>query len=72
MLPTWVIIQGVAGLRKIHVIRQAHRELFIRHRHHTAIIAMDEGNGAAPIALTRNTPIAQAPIHNALAGAELF
>ena len=72
MLPAWVIIQRIAGLRKIHIFRQAHRKLIIRHRHHAAIIAMDEGNGAAPIALARNTPIAEPPIHNALAAGQLF
>ena len=72
MLPAWVIIQRIAGLRKIHIIRQANRKLIIWHRHHAAIIAMDEGNGAAPIALARNTPIAQPPIHDTLTGAKLF
>ena len=52
------------------IFRQHHRQVRIRHRHFTAVFAMDERDRTSPVTLTRNTPIAQAEL-NALA-AETF
>jgi len=50
------------------VFRQLHGQLVVRHRHRAAIIAMDQRNRAAPVALTGNTPVTQAPLHLLVAG----
>ncbi len=46
-----------------HVLRQYHRQLFVRHRHVAASRAMDDGDRAAPVALARDAPVAQAELH---------
>ena len=43
-----------------NVFRQHHGQILLGHGHIAAAFAMDDGNGAAPIALARNAPIAQA------------
>ncbi len=50
-----------------HIFRQHHRQQFRRHRHRLAIVAIDHRNRAAPVALARHAPVAQAEIHLALA-----
>ena len=72
MLPGRVMVQRIARLVERHVIRQHHRQLRRRHRHNAAIIAMDHRNRAAPVALARNPPVTQAPVHQPLAHAQLF
>src|SRR5207247_3752680 len=48
------------------VLRQFDRQVALRHRHDAAALAMDDRNGAAPIALARNAPVAQAEVDFAL------
>ena len=48
---------------------QHHRQLLVRHRHHAAGLAVDQRDRAAPVALARDAPVAQAPLHAALARA---
>src|SRR3546814_8932589 len=47
-------------------------QLALRHRHHAASGAMDEGDRRAPVTLARNAPVAQAPHGRALAPALMF
>ena len=42
------------------------RQLVLRHRHDAAGLAMDDRDRAAPVALARDAPVAQAEIHLAL------
>ena len=67
VLPGRVMVERVARLVEGRVIRQRHRQVGVRHRHHIARRTMDDGNRAAPIALPRNAPVAQAEIDLALA-----
>ena len=60
--------QGLAG-GKVDVLGQAHRQVFFRHRHQAALIAVDHRDGVAPIALAGDQPVAQAELHLALAAA---
>ncbi len=57
--PGRVAVERVAGGAEFHVFRQHHRQIVGRHRNHAAILAMDDGDGAAPIALARYPPIAE-------------
>ncbi len=61
------MVERVAGLVEGHILRQHHRQVRIRHRHHIAFRAMDHRDRAAPVALARNAPVPQAKIHLALA-----
>jgi hypothetical protein len=56
------LVQRVAGTVRHAVFRQHHRQLVIRNRHIAAAIAMDDRDGAAPVALARYAPVAQAPL----------
>ena len=40
--------------RKVHIIRQQHRQILFRHRHSAAVRAVDHGDGRAPIPLAGN------------------
>src|SRR5690606_8953614 len=51
-----------AGGVEFDVLGQAHRQVFARHGHDAAGVAMDHRDRAAPIALAGNTPVAQAVI----------
>ena len=66
MLPGWVAIERVAGPVKRYVVGQRHRQIFGRHRHDAALLAMNDGNRAAPVALARDAPVAQPEIDLAL------
>ena len=57
------LAERVAAAIRHEAFRERDRELVIGHRHHTASTAVNERNGAAPIALARNAPVTQAPIH---------
>jgi len=61
------MVERVAGLVECHVFREHHRQVFVRHRHDIAFRAMDYRDRAAPIALARDTPVAQAEVHLPLA-----
>ena len=43
--------------------RQQHRQLFLRHRHRTAGIAIDDGDRRSPVPLPGDAPVVQAIIH---------
>ena len=49
------------------VLRQRDRQVLVRHRHHVAFRAVDHRDRAAPEALARDAPVAQAEIHLTLA-----
>src|SRR6185312_14177341 len=60
--------------RRLHpaerdIFGQYHREPILRHRHRPALRAMDDRNRAAPVTLPRYAPVAQSPVHLALAAA---
>ena len=46
-----------------------HRQLLVGHRHVAALRAVDDRDRAAPVALARDAPVAQAPVHLLLARA---
>jgi len=58
----FALVERVAGAVRYAVFRQFHRQLVIRHRHVAAVVAVDDGNRATPVALTRDTPVTQAPV----------
>src|SRR4051812_10133850 len=62
-----MMVERVTGLVEAHILRQHHRQILVRHRHHAASFAVDHWDRAAPIALPRDAPVAQAEIHLALA-----
>ena len=57
---------GLPGRSKRHVVRQRHRQVLGRHRHDAAGLAMDDRDRAAPVALARDAPVAQAVVDLAL------
>ena len=59
----------VAWRFEINILRQGDGQLILGHGHDPARIAMNEGDRGAPIALARNTPVAQAPHGRPLAPA---
>ena len=61
------MIERIARPVERDVLRQRHRQILFRHRHHAAFFAMDDRDRTAPIALPRNAPVAQAVIDLALA-----
>ena len=67
VLPGRMMVERVAGLVERHILRQHHRQVLVGHRHHAACRTVDHGNRAAPVALPRDTPVAQAEIHLPLA-----
>ena len=56
-----------AGPGELHVGGEPHRQLVLRYRHHAAAVAIDHGNGRAPVALAGDAPIAQPKANGALA-----
>ena len=67
VLPGRMMVERVARLVERHVLGQRDRQVLVRHRHHVALRAMDHRDRAAPVALARDAPVAQAEIHLALA-----
>ena len=55
-------VERIAGAVEGDVLRQRDRQVGFRYRHHAARLAMDDRDRAAPIALPRNAPVAQAEI----------
>ncbi len=70
VLPGRMMIQRIARPVERHVVGQYHRQLIVRHRHHAAGIAVDNRDRAAPVALPADAPVAQPPVHLALADAQ--
>ena len=59
-------LAGIGRLIVVH-LRQQHRKLIFRHRHPAALLALDQRNRLAPVALAGEDPVAQLVIHLALA-----
>src|SRR5690606_10831868 len=57
---------------ELHVLRQYYRKLVLRHRKGAALVAIDDRDGRAPVALARDTPVAQPVVHAATAPAGLL
>ena len=68
VLPGRMAVERIAGPVEVDVVRQLHRQVVLRHRHDAAGLAMDDRDRAAPVALARDAPVAQAVID--LAGAD--
>src|SRR3974390_2843363 len=66
VFPGRVAVERIARLVEGHVFRQRHRQFFFRHRHRAAFVAVDDWDWAAPIALARDAPVAQAVVNLAL------
>ncbi|MNU64278.1 hypothetical protein D3C71_535490 [compost metagenome] len=60
VLPGRVTVQRIAGHVEGHVLGQLDRQLVGGDRHGTAGLAVDDGDGAAPVALAADAPVAQA------------
>src|SRR5690348_10040852 len=58
-LPRGVPVERVPRLVESHVLRQRHRQIFFRYRYDATLLAVDYRDRAAPVALARNSPIAQ-------------
>ena len=52
---------GFAGIGRLVVVhhRQRHRQLIFRHSHHTALVAVHNRDGFAPVALAAEHPVAE-------------
>ena len=77
ILPGRMAVERIAGTVEGDVVRQLHRQVLLRHRHDAAGLAMDDRDRAAPIALARDAPVAQAEIdltlrHRAIAARLAF
>ena len=59
-------LERIAGPVEGDVLRQLHRQVLRRHRHDAALLAMDDRDRAAPVALPRDAPVAQAEVDLAL------
>ena len=66
VFPGRVMVQRIARLVEGHILRQAHRQHLRRHRHDAADLAINHRDRAAPIALAREAPVAQAVIDRTL------
>ena len=66
---TGVLLSGLPRAVRHQVFGQHDRQILVRHRHVAALRAVNERDRAAPVALARDTPVAQAPLHLLLAEA---
>ncbi len=66
MTPCCMTIKRISRTVKLDIIRQLDRQISTRHRIDATAFAMDHRDWATPIALTRNTPVAQTELHFAL------
>src|SRR5690606_12992259 len=55
------LLERVAAAIGHHIFGQHHGQVFFGHGHRAAAVAVDDGDGRAPVALARNAPVAQAP-----------
>src|SRR3546814_18961393 len=62
-----MVRQGIAGAVEADILGQGDGQLRHRHRLPAAGGAVDDGDRTAPIALTRDTPVAQAVLDPAFA-----
>src|SRR3546814_5613854 len=67
VLPGRMVRQGIAGAVEADILGQGDGQLRHRHRLRAAGGAVDDGDRTAPIALTRDTPVAQAVLDPAFA-----
>ncbi len=72
VLPGGVPVERIAGMVEIDVLRQQHRQVRVGHGDYAAVAAMDHRHRAAPIALARHAPVAQAVDGRGLAVAVAF
>ncbi len=56
-----VVFERLA-LRDVNLERQHHGQVLFGNRHDAAFVAMDRGDGIAPVALARDEPVAQAEL----------
>ena len=66
VLPGRMAVERIARLVEGDVLRQRDRQVLRRHRHDAAFVAVDDRDRAAPVALARDAPVAQAEIDLAL------
>src|SRR5713101_5881010 len=72
MLPGRMMVEGVAGHLEADILRKLDRQIAFRHRDNAAPAAMDQRDRTAPIALTRDPPIAQPIDCGGLAATQRF
>ena len=65
--PCGVAVERVAGNVKADIAGQFDRQALFLLGHHAAGVAMHDRNGAAPVALARQAPVAQAELGHAMA-----
>ncbi len=66
------MIERIARLLEGHVVGQRHRQLSVRHGDDAAALAVDDRDRAAPVALARHAPVAQAEVDAPAPGAGGF
>src|SRR5690625_786074 len=59
---TGILFKRIARAVRHQVFGQHHRQILFRHRHIAAVIAVNDGNGTAPVALTGYAPVVQAKL----------
>ena len=64
-----VLVQRIAAAIRHEIFGQHDRQVLLRHGHRAAVVAVDDRDRRAPVALARNAPVAQAPAHLLLAAA---
>ena len=64
--------RALAGRAPLDVVRQLHRKLLLRHRHRAATPAVHHRNGAPPVALAGDQPVAQPVVDLGAADAALL
>ena len=67
VLPGRMVGQRIARLVEGRILGQRYRQIVFRHRNDPAVGTMDHRDRAAPVALPRHTPVAQAILDLALA-----
>ena len=72
MLPRRMAVERIARPVEGDVVRQFYGQVLLRHRHDTALVAMDRRNRATPVTLARHQPVAQAVLRCAFADAHFF
>src|SRR5690349_3674937 len=66
MLPRRMMVERITGAAEADIVGKRDRQVFLRHWHGAAAVAMNDGNRTAPVALPRGTPVTQAEIDLAL------
>ena len=60
-MEAFVFVERIARSIGNAIKRQNHRQIFFRYGHRAVLIAMNDGDGCAPVALTADTPVTQTP-----------